>query len=100
MIVKEVRPGFEREVELLMEKKEALEAEKSIALEEAIKKVNDEFAERENTIISILKLVTVEVEVEDPAEEVKPGEEEIEEVEEQVENHENQVVTPGRLSFS
>ena len=69
MIVKEIRPGFEKEVELLMEKKKSLEAEKSKAIEEAIQRVNSEFSERENTILSILKLVTVEVEIDDPAEE-------------------------------
>ena len=71
MVVKEIRPGFEKEVELLIGKKEALEAEKAKAIEEAIQKVNSEFAEREDTIISILKLVTVEVEVDDPQEEVE-----------------------------
>lgn len=71
MKVNEIRPGFEKEVELLLQKKEVLEQEKAKAKEEALKKIDEEFSEREETIISILKLVTIEVEVEDPVEETE-----------------------------
>jgi methionine-rich copper-binding protein CopC len=71
MLLKEVKPGFEKEAELLLQKKEVLEKEKEKAIAEAIAKVELEFSEREKTIFSILELITEQVEVPDPEEEVK-----------------------------
>ena len=65
MKVKEVKIGFEKEAELLLKKKEDLENEKNLAIEEAIKKVNEEFAERGEIIVSILNLITVDIETPD-----------------------------------
>ena len=104
MIVKEIRPGFEKEVELLLQKKELLETEKKEAISEALKKVDEQFAEREETIISILKLITVEVEVEveDPVEEGQEPEstEETTPVEEVNPGHTGEAISPSSIRFN
>ena len=106
MLVKEIKSGFEKEVELLLQKKEALEKEKEAAISEAVAKVEEEFSERENTIISILKLVTVEVEVpdtEEEAEEIKANSTESEGLTEQpaeeVKPSVSEALSPSQLKF-
>ena len=68
--VHEVKPGFEKEFDLLVEKKSKLEDEKNQAIEKAKEEVNLQFAEREKTINDLLSIITIEVD--------EPDEEEVE----------------------
>lgn len=89
----EVKPGFEKEFDLLVEKKNKLAEEKDKAVSAAIAKVNEEFIERENTIQSLLSLITTEVEVADEVEAEVVVEDEAE-VEEKIEEVQPEVEQP------
>ena len=75
MLIKVVRPGFEAEAELLKTKKEALEAEKDLAIKAAVEAVNKDFAEREGVIENLLGIIMVDEVVEDPIVEEESEEE-------------------------
>lgn len=66
--VHEVKPGFEKEFDLLADKKAKLSDEKNLAIEKAIEEVNLQFAEREKTIDDLLSLITIEVDEPDEKE--------------------------------
>lgn len=88
--MREVKEGFEEEFESLMAKKEALERDKALAINEAIAEVEAKFADREKTIQSLLMMISVEVE-DDTAEgdfeeahsDRDPDEEELDEADEE-----------------
>ena len=91
--VHEVKPGFEKEFDLLADKKAKLSDEKNLAIEKAIEGVNLQFAEREKTINDLLSLITVEVD--EPDEEVEHTDDIEPTVEEVVEEPIEEVKTEG-----
>lgn len=72
-----VKDGFEAEFSSLMEKKQALLTEKNKAIEEAVAKVEERFADRAETIEKLLLLISDEI----PEEEAKALRSESEEIE-------------------
>lgn len=76
-----VKDGFEAEFSSLMEKKQALLTEKNKAIEEAVAKVEERFADRAETIEKLLLLISDEI-PEEEAEALRSESEEIEMAEE------------------
>lgn len=76
-----VKDGFEAEFSSLMEKKQALLTEKNKAIDEAVAKVEERFADRAETIEKLLLLISDEI-PEEEAEALRSESEEIEMAEE------------------
>lgn len=76
MIKEVVRPveGFEAIYAELKAMQEHLEADKEVAKEEVLRKVDNDFAEREAKIADAIRVVSVVEEVEVPDEVVEEGE--------------------------